>query len=179
MKYKDLCYAALGAAVICVLSPISIPIGAVPITLSLLAVLLISGILPTKLALPAVACYIALGAVGVPVFAGFMGGAQVLAGPTGGFIMGYLPATLLVPLGSKSKIKTAFFMGLSAILCYIVGSAWLSASTDANFVTTLGTTFITCAIPDALKITAAVLLSHAINDRLTKTCDQSRSRGIR
>lgn len=179
MRYRDLCYAALGAAVICVLSPISIPIGAVPITLSLLAVLLISGILPTKLALPAVACYIALGAVGVPIFAGFVGGAQVLAGPTGGFIIGYLPATLLVPLGQKSRTKTALFMGLSTIACYIIGSAWLSVSTDVSFATTLGTTFITCTVPDALKIIASALLSHAIKDRLAKISDQPRSREIR
>ena len=166
MRYKELCYAALGAAVTCVLAPISIPIGAVPVTLSLFAVLLISGILPTRLALPALLCYIALGAVGVPVFAGFVGGFQILAGPTGGFIIGYLPAAILVPLSRQNKAKTAFFMMFSTILCYFIGSLWLSFSTESNFGATLASVALSCAIPDALKIAAALLISTSVRSRL-------------
>lgn len=167
MKYKSLCYAALGAAVICVLAPISIPVGAVPVSLSLFAVLLVSAILPTKLALLSVLCHIALGAVGAPVFAGFVGGFQVIIGPTGGFIIGYIPAAFIVSHFQKKKVNTSVLMIISATLCYIIGVSWLSFSTETGFIASLHTTLLTCAIPDAIKIVLASLLSAAINRRIS------------
>ena len=88
-KTKKLCYVALAAAVLCVLSPWAIYLMAIPITFSFLAILLISWIFEPKIAFCATLLYVAIGAVGVPVFAGFVGGFQVLAGPTGGFIISY------------------------------------------------------------------------------------------
>lgn len=166
MRYKDLCYAALGGAVICLLAPISIPAGAVPISLSLLAVLVVAAILPPKLATLSVLCYIALGAIGAPVFAGFTGGFQIIIGPMGGFIIGYIPAALIVSLFAKSKVKLWISMTLSTILCYILGISWFSFSTNTGLFTALQTILLTCAVPDALKIAAASLLAKAINKRI-------------
>ena len=162
MRTKELCYSALCAALLCVLAPISIPTGGVPITLSLLAVLLVAGILPKRLALPAVLCYVALGAVGLPIFAGFIGGFQVLAGPTGGFIIGYIPAALVVSLFNKSAAKRVVSMVFATILCYIFGTFWLFITTSAPFFPTLGTIALTCAIPDAIKIVAATVLADKL-----------------
>ena len=166
MKARELCYSALCAALLCILAPVSIPTGGVPITLSLFAVLLVAGVLPTRLALPAVLCYVALGAVGLPVFAGFVGGFQVLAGPPGGFIIGYIPTALTVSLFSKTSAKIGISMIFATILCYIFGVFWLFVSTSAPFLPTLGTTVLTCAIPDAIKIVAAALLSTAIKRKI-------------
>ncbi len=166
MRYKDLCYAALGGAVICVLAPISIPVGAVPLSLSLFAVLVVAAILPARLALLSVLCYIALGAVGAPVFAGFIGGFQTIIGPMGGFIIGYIPASFVVSYFSKKKVNMWILMTISTILCYILGVLWLSFTTETSFTATLGATLLACAIPDALKIAAASLLAKAINKRI-------------
>ena len=78
------------AAVICVLSPFAIP-AAVPVTLATLGVYIAAGCLPPSMSAAAVAVYLAVGALGAPVFSGFAGGVAHLAGPTGGYLVGYLP----------------------------------------------------------------------------------------
>ena len=162
-KIKNMCFAALGAAVICVISPVSFPLGAVPITLSLFAVLVVAGIMPVRISLAAVLVYVALGAVGVPVFAGFNGGFQVLAGPTGGFIAAYIPAAVIVSFCRFSKVALGVSMALSTILCYILGSAWLSFTTETGFFAALWSTFLACIAADIAKIAMAFIISTAIS----------------
>ena len=87
MRTRDLARAALFAALIAICSWISIPT-AVPFTLQTFAVFLALGVLGGKLGTLSVAVYLLLGAVGLPVFAGFQGGLGALLGATGG----YLPA---------------------------------------------------------------------------------------
>lgn len=75
---------------------LSVPFYPVPLTMQTLAVLLIGGTLGPALGVSAVAGYLALGAVGAPVFHGGLGGVLVLAGPTGGYLLGFLPAVFLM-----------------------------------------------------------------------------------
>jgi biotin transport system substrate-specific component len=75
---------------------LSVPFYPVPLTMQTLAVLLIGGTLGPVLGVFAVAGYLALGALGAPVFHGGLGGALVLAGPTGGYLLGFLPAVFLM-----------------------------------------------------------------------------------
>ena len=89
MKTIDLAYMALGAVIIAVCSWISIPT-VVPFTLQTFAVFSVLGLLGGKRGTISVLIYILLGAVGVPVFAGFSGGFGVILGPTGGYIVGFL-----------------------------------------------------------------------------------------
>ncbi|MDO4567186.1 MAG: biotin transporter BioY [Oscillospiraceae bacterium] len=96
MKAGKISSAALLAALICVLAPWSVAIGPVPLTLASLAVCFVAAVSEPKKACLAVFIYIALGAVGLPVFSGFTGGLYKLAGPTGGYIIGYLPCALAV-----------------------------------------------------------------------------------
>ena len=165
-KIKEMCFAALGAAVLCLLAPFAIPAGVTPITLSLFAVLVISSLLPVRSAFCATLVYVLLGAVGVPVFAGFAGGFHILAGPTGGFIIGYLPISILVSaFGNRGKLKWVVML-LSTILCYIIGSLWLSFTTDVGFIAALWSTCALCAIPDAIKLIAAYFVSGALASRI-------------
>ena len=140
---------------------ITIPLGftPVPINLATLGVFLTGGILGKKYGSISLIVYILLGAVGVPVFAGFKGGLGVLAGPTGGYIIGYLAAFLtglLVELVSRKtgtnsdksaksshraiSIITAMIAGLAA--CYALGTAWFMISTGTG----LGAALISCVI---------------------------------
>lgn len=94
-KTKKMVYTALFAALIAVLSQISIPLpSGVPITLQTFAVAFAGFFLGRKYGLAAVAVYVALGAAGAPVFAGFTGGAYKLVNVTGGFIWGFSPSSL-------------------------------------------------------------------------------------
>jgi biotin transport system substrate-specific component len=89
--------AGVFAAVMAVLSQLSIPLPTpVPLTMSLFAVFLIATALAPRLAVLAQAAYLMLGAAGLPVFAGFKGGIAALLGPTGGFLMAYVPMTLII-----------------------------------------------------------------------------------
>ena len=171
-KTKELCYIALSAAVLCLVSPWAVPIGGFPVTLSLFAVLLTAELFPIRIALPSVTVYVALGAVGIPVFAGFTGGFQVLAGPTGGFILSYFLIATIVSLFGKGFVKSCIFGVLSTILCYILGSLWLSFTTSTDFLGTLALTAGSYAIPDTFKMIAAATLSDILRKRLKKTLPQ-------
>ena len=104
MKWRDNVLTALLAAALCVMAPMTVPLSPVPITLATLGVYLAAGLLGPWRGAAAVGLYLLLGAVGVPVFAGFSAGFPVLFGLTGGFLWGYLPAVLIVSLGGGSAV---------------------------------------------------------------------------
>src|SRR5690554_1884806 len=86
---KKLVLTAMFTAIICVMSQVVIPLQPIPFSLSLLAIFLTGALLEPKYAFLATLAYLLLGAFGLPVFAGFKGGFQVVTGMTGGFIMAY------------------------------------------------------------------------------------------
>ena len=80
---------AFGAAIIAALAQLTIPIGAVPITLQTFAVGLVAAILKPREATLAATLYLILGAIGLPVFAGGGGGFQTFFSPIAGYILAY------------------------------------------------------------------------------------------
>ena len=86
---------ALMTGILCVTGPISIPIGPVPISIGVLVLFLTVYVLGTKYATVACVLYLILGLAGLPVFAGHQGGLSKLAGPTGGYLIGYIPMVLI------------------------------------------------------------------------------------
>ena len=89
-RSRSVAFTALSIAIITVSAWITVPIGPVPFTLQMFAVTFAILVLAPKQAIGAIAGYLALGAIGVPVFSGMRGGIGVLMGPTGGFLWGYL-----------------------------------------------------------------------------------------
>lgn len=153
---------ALFAALTAVFSQISIPIGPVPINLAMLAVFVAGGVLNIKCAIISQVVYVLLGMVGVPVFAGFRGGFAVLAGPTGGYILGYILAAGIIALicrqWNKSTVVLVISMVVGLVLCYSFGTGWFAIQSGAG----IWATFTTCVVPflpgDAAKIIVAVIL---------------------
>ena len=86
---------ALMAAVTCILAPLSVPIGPVPISLTNFAIYLSLYLLDWKKGTLSYLIYLLLGLVGLPVFSGFTGGLAKLAGPTGGYIIGFIPMAII------------------------------------------------------------------------------------
>lgn len=119
---------AMLAAQTAVCAQISIPLpSGVPLTLSILPVLLCGALLGPKWGVICQLVYLGLGIVGAPVFAGMRGGIQVLSGPTGGYLIGYLFTALLVGLLLQAKpthamLPVAMLVGLLA--CYAFGTVW-------------------------------------------------------
>lgn len=166
LKTKDLALCALFAALIAVCAWISIP-ATVPFTLQTFAIFAALGLLGGKRGTVAVAVYLLLGAIGVPVFAGFQGGIGALLGTTGGYLLGFL-LTALIVWGMEARFgsKTGVFL-LSAVLgmlvCYAFGTAWylvVYARTKGaiSLATALGWCVVPFLIPDTVKIALAVLL---------------------
>ena len=124
---RSLCQIALFAAIIAVCSQIQIPL-TVPFTMQTFAVFSALAILGGKNGTISILIYIALGAIGIPVFAGFSGGIGVLFGTTGGYILGFLFSGLLYWLithflGTKLPVMIAA-MALGLIVCYTFGTVW-------------------------------------------------------
>ena len=118
---------ALMTAVICVLAPLSLPIGPVPISMATLVLFLSIYVLGWKKATISVCLYILLGLVGVPVFSGFTGGVSKLAGATGGYIVGYIPMVALAGfLMSKSDKWWLHMLAMVAgeVVLYLIGTVW-------------------------------------------------------
>lgn len=124
---KNLTQIALAAALITVCAWITVP-AAVSFTMQTFAVFAAAGLLGTRRGTLAVAIYIALGALGLPVFSGFRGGIGVLAGNTGGYIVGFVFASLICGLliSRFGHTVPALFLSMLAglIVCYAFGSAW-------------------------------------------------------
>ena len=97
-KTYEITITALMAAVTCILAPLSIPIGPVPISFTNLAIYLSLYLLGWKKGTISYLIYLLLGLVGLPVFSGFTGGPAKLAGPTGGYIIGFIAMAIIAGL---------------------------------------------------------------------------------
>ena len=160
---QKLTLAALLCALLCVCSQIQIPLPPIPVSLSLLAVHITGALLGASWSAAAVSCYVLLGAVGVPVFAGFGGGLSVLFGPTGGFLFGYIASAAvtgaLVRRSGFTKKNLMLSMVAGTLACYLPGTLWFMFLSH----TTLAAALAACALPflpgDLLKILFAALLT--------------------
>ena len=159
---QRLTLSALLCALCAVLSQLQIPLPPVPVSLSLLGVHLCGALLGSRWGIAAVGCYVALGAVGVPVYAGFAGGISVLLGPTGGFLLGYMLCAWIVGhftqrLGLSRK-NLVLSMTAGTLACYAAGTAWFSFATGTNLAGSLSSCVFPFLPGDALKILLAASL---------------------
>ena len=106
LKIQELVLAALMTAVLAILSPISIPIGPVPISLGTFAVCLSVTILGKNLGTVSYLTYLLLGLAGLPVFSNYEGGLAKLLGPTGGYLIGMLFLSLLGGFGAVPVLSS-------------------------------------------------------------------------
>ena len=165
MKTKDLTVLSLFTAILCVLAPISVPLGftAIPISLGTLTVMLVATVLGLKRGMVSVGVYLLLGMVGVPVFAGFTGGIMKLAGPTGGYLVGYLflAATcgLMSDRFSGKIIWQIFGMLLGTLLLYAFGTVWFMILNEMSLAKSLSLCVIPFLPGDIIKITAVALIA--------------------
>ncbi|MBQ6553936.1 MAG: biotin transporter BioY, partial [Firmicutes bacterium] len=113
MKTKEMTKIALFTAVLCIVAPMSIPIGAIPVSLTNLAVWLAVYLIGTKSGTISYILYFLLGIFGLPVFSGYTGGFAKAAGPTGGFLVGFVLMALISGFFiEKSQNKLVHFAGM-------------------------------------------------------------------
>jgi Uncharacterized conserved protein len=165
---------SLAAAILCIFAPIAFPIAfsPVPITLGTFAIYICCAVLGAKKGALSVVIYIALGAIGLPVFSGFHGGFEKITGPTGGFIIGFLFCGFLTGLVAdlfENKIYCyAIGMILGTILCYSFGTVWLMYQNHLNLLPALGAAVLPFLPGDAAKIVFATLIAYPVRHAVQK-----------
>ena len=173
---------AVMAAVICVIAPISIPIGPISITGGTLAIYLTAYLLGGVWGTVSTLVYLLVGFVGLPVFSNYMGGAARLLGPTGGYLVGYLPMMLLAGFfvefslrrfgggGAKGQAIALALQILGMVLgtavLYAFGTAWYCVQAGVDLQKALAA----CVFPfipfDLMKMAAALLVGVPVRRRL-------------
>lgn len=169
-KTYDMAYIAVFTVLIAICSWISIPM-AVPFTLQTFAIFLAVSVLGGRRGTIAVVVYVLLGAIGVPVFAGFSGGLGVIMRNTGGYIVGFILTALIMWLMERLFGKKLWVQAVSMVLgllaCYALGTAWfmfvyMRTTGAVGLATVLGWCVLPFIIPDVVKIALALTLGNAL-----------------
>ena len=164
LKTKQMVLIALMTAVTCVLGPLSIPLpfSPVPISLTNFAIFLAIFVLGMKNGTISFIIYLLLGAVGVPVFSSFRGGFQVLAGPTGGYLIGFIFLALIMGFAldhfDRKLVPTIIGMIIGMAVCYAFGTVWLAKLLSLSFKEGLMMGVIPYLAGDAAKIIIAAIV---------------------
>jgi biotin transport system substrate-specific component len=162
--------AALVAALLAASSLLALRLGPVPVTFQLLIVVLAALLLTPGQAALALGVYLLEGAIGLPVFAGMTGGLGVLAGPTGGYLFGFLAGAVAGAwvreragaAGARASIADTLAAVTVLVLVYSCGVAQLALVTGLAPAAAIGAGLLPFVVPDTLKTVAAVFLAGAV-----------------
>lgn len=168
---QNTAYIALSVAVLAICSYICIPF-AVPFTMQTFGIFFILKVLGGKKSTTAICLYILLGAIGIPVFAGFSGGLGILLGNTGGYILGFILSGLTVWVSERFFGKSEKIFLISAvtglILCYAFGTLWfmllyMKNTGTIGIITALSRCVFPFIIPDFAKLVLARFLGNRVS----------------
>ena len=167
-------YSSLMAALIAVGAFIALPVGPVPIVLQNMFIMLAGLLLGAKWGLATVALYLLAGICGLPVFSGGGGGIGHLFGPTGGYLLGYLPSVWIIGfISARTNSLLLRAMGLltGAALVYLAGVSWLKIVTGMAFSKAIAVGMLPFLIGDGIKIIAALFIAKALQPVISaKNC---------
>ena len=172
LSIQQLSVIGVMTAVICILAPLSIPIGVVPISFTNLAVYLALYVLGVKKGTISYLVYLCIGFIGVPVFSGFTGGPGKLFGPTGGYLIGFIFMAVIAGIfidRFTDKMYLCFFgMALGTFACYLLGTLWLAFVGEMDFNAAFAAGVIPFLPGDLAKIAISMLIGPQIRKRLMK-----------
>lgn len=170
VKLRMMIVSALFAAIIGVMAQLVIPLPLVPITGQTLAVGLAATILGSRYGTAAVLVYLAMGAAGMPVFAAMKSGLGIILGPTGGFLIGFIPAAFITGYYMEKKGFTAANAIIANIIgmfiALIFGTAWLKFAAELTWVAAFMAGFAPFIIGGILKALLAAWVGIAVRKRL-------------
>ena len=176
-RTRSIAFVALTIALLGVSAWVSIPIGPVMLTLQMFAVMFAIMVLTPKQCMASIAGYLALGAIGLPMFSGMRGGIGMLMGPTGGYLWGFLLAAVVALLVREGLRRAIGEKGVSGpmvaclafiIVTYVCGCFQYAAVVGVDLAAAFMVTIAPFAVPDLLKAVAAVLCARAVLRALPK-----------
>lgn len=171
LKLRKMIVTALFAAIISILAQVAIPMPlGVPITGQTLAIGLAATILGSRYGTLSVLIYLFIGTIGVPVFAQLTGGAGVIVGPTGGFLIGFIPATFIMGYYLE---KTRFTFPHAVIaniigmfISLFIGTAWLKMVAELSWTAAFAGGFTPFIIGGFIKVFIAASVGILVRERL-------------
>ncbi|WP_027634005.1 biotin transporter BioY [Clostridium hydrogeniformans] len=173
LTLNEIIIVGLFAAIMAVLSQISIPLPftSVPITLQVFGVVLIGTILGRKLGFLSLIIYLLLGAIGIPVFSGMSSGLGAIVGPTGGYLIGFPIMCYLIGFGVEKKNNILFFVlaFIGVLIDYAFGVIQLSYISNLSLSTALVYGFYPFIAKDIVMVFLAAFLGLQIRKRLVKS----------
>lgn len=161
-------------AVTCVLGPLSIPLpfSPVPISFTNLAIYLSIYVLGMKAGTISYLVYLLLGLVGLPVFSGFSGGVAKLAGPTGGYLIGFIFIAIVsgwvIDRFPGKLVLHALGLAVGTAVCYAFGTVWLAKQLGMTVVAGLGVGVIPYLPGDAAKIFLALVVGPKLRKEIQR-----------
>ena len=175
-RAQSIAFVGLTIALIAVGAWITVPIGPIPFTLQLFVLVFAYLVLPGWLPVAAIAGYLLLGAIGVPVFSGMRGGIGMLMGPTGGFLWGWLVAAfasvaIVRIMGGKNtaanstsrEIATGIVVGFAFLaITYVCGWAQYMFVANVSAVQSFAVTVAPFMIVDLIKVAAAIFVATVV-----------------
>lgn len=162
----------LMTAVLCILGPLTIPIpiSVVPISFTNLAIYIIVYVLGWKKGTITYLLYFIIGLAGVPVFSGFGAGLSKLAGPTGGYLIGFIFMTMfagfMVEKFPGKKLMHLIGMVVGLMIAYTLGTVWLAYQLDVTIKAGIFMAVVPYLPGDALKIAAALMVGPVLQKNL-------------
>ncbi|HFU4122649.1 TPA: biotin transporter BioY [Streptococcus suis] len=168
---KETAFIAMGLALLITLSQISIPIGVIPLTLQTFAVALIASLYKPKAAMTITGLYLLLGAIGLPVFAGFSGGFAALIGPTAGFLWGFLAFSGVTAslTHSDSKPWTVFLAALVGdAICFVAGCIFFKYNLGVDWGQSISLTILPFLFHEGIKLLLVSLIHKGLQPVLKK-----------
>lgn len=170
LKLRSMIVTALFAAIIGVMAQLTIPLPLVPITGQTLAIGLAATILGSRYGTLSVILYLIIGSAGVPVFAEFSAGVSKLVGPTGGFLVGFIPTAFIIGLYMEKlgfTLKNAIIANIIGMLITLsFGTAWLKFSLDMSWIAAFGSGFTPFLIVGVIKAVLASWVGIIVRNRL-------------
>lgn len=175
-KIYEMAACAMVAAIICIFAPMSVPIGPIPISLTNLVLYFAIFILSTRGTVISFGIYMLLGIVGLPIFSGYAGGIAKVAGPTGGYLVGFFPMIIIMglvynKLACDKKIAvnigiTVIGMIIGTLVAYALGTLWFVFQMECTWEYAMSV----CVIPfipfDLAKIVLANIVGRAVRKPL-------------
>ncbi|MEG0071349.1 MAG: biotin transporter BioY [Raoultibacter sp.] len=173
-RTRSIAFCGLSIALMAVSAWISVPFGPVPFTLQTFVMVFALLVLTPRECLIAIGGYLLIGAIGLPVFSSMRGGIGVLAGPTGGFLWGFLigaVAALVFIHFTKSiaeqggKKALAINLGAAVIfmaITYLIGWGQLMVVAAMGPVAAFGVAIAPFLLIDAVKVVVAVAVASAV-----------------
>ena len=172
----ELAYLSIGVAICTVCAWITIPVGVIPVTMQTFAVAAVGALLGAKRGTIAVAVYLLMGLIGIPVFSGFRAGVPALMGATGGYLIGFVFDVFIVGLFSNLPVKNKIFktavmyaaMVLGLAFCYFFGTLWFITVFNRGSANPVGiaSALSMCVVPYLLPDAAKLLLASVLGVRL-------------